>query len=241
MKPLFKFLFGLPLLAALAFSAAADEAAIRKNLAERLPKLPSIDEVSKTPVPGLWELRINGSDVLYTDGEGNFLIQGSIFDTRQRIDITEQRLNQLSGIDFASLPLKDAFKIVHGKGTRQLAVFSDPNCGYCKRLEKELADVPDVTIHLFLYPILGADSVKKSQAIWCAKDKSKAYTQWMLSGSPLPADTSCDTGAVSRNVALGQKLRINGTPTLFFVDGTRVPGAIDGDRLQALLKSAKPK
>lgn len=241
MKPLFKFRFGLPLLAALAFSAAADEATIRKNLAERLPKLPSIDEVSTTPMPGLWEIRINGSDVLYTDAEGNFLIQGSILDTRKRIDITEQRLNKLSGIDFASLPLKDAFKVVNGKGTRQLAVFSDPNCGYCKRLEKELASTPDVTIHLFLYPILGADSVKKSQAIWCAKDKAKAYTQWMLAGNPLPGDTSCDTAAVERNLALGQKLRINGTPTLFFVDGTRVPGAIDGERLQALLKSAKPR
>lgn len=241
MKPLFKFLFGLPLLAALAFSAAADEAAIRKNLAERLPKLPSIDEVSTTPVPGLWEIRINGSDVLYTDAEGNFLIQGSIFDTRKRIDLTEQRLNKLSGIDFASLPLKDAFKVVNGKGTRQLAVFSDPNCGYCKRLEKELASTPDVTIHLFLYPILGADSVKKAQAIWCAKDKAKTYTQWMLNGSPLPGSAGCDTSAVERNVALGQKLRINGTPTLFFVDGTRVPGAIDGERLEALLKSAKPR
>lgn len=241
MKTLFKFLFALPLFASLAFSAAADEAAIRKNLAERLPKLPSIDEVSTTPVPGLWEIRINGSDVLYTDAEGNFLIQGSIFDTRKRIDITEQRLNKLSAVDFASLPLKDAFKVVNGKGTRQVAVFTDPNCGYCKRLEKELADTPDVTIHLFLYPILGADSVKKSQAIWCAKDKAKTYTQWMLNGSPLPGNASCDTGAVERNLALGQKLRINGTPTLFFVDGTRVPGAIDGERLQALLKSAKPR
>ena len=241
MKPLFRSLFALPLLAALAFSALADEAAIRKNLAERLPKLPSIDEITPTPVPGLFELRINKSDVLYTDAEGNFLIQGSIFDTRQRVDITEQRLNKLSNIDFASLPLKDAFKIVHGKGTRQVAVFSDPNCGYCKRLEKELADTPDVTIHLFLYPILGADSVKKSQAIWCAKDRAKTYTQWMLSGSPLPSSAGCDTSAVERNVALGQQLRINGTPTLFFVDGTRVPGAIDGERLQALLKSAKPK
>lgn len=236
-----KSLWLLPLLACLAFAASANEATIRKNLPERLPNLPPIEEVNKTPFPGVWEIRINRSELLYTDAEGNYLIQGSMLDTRNRIDLTEQRQQKLSAVDFNSLPLKDAFKIVHGKGTRQLAVFSDPNCGYCKRLEQELAELEDVSIHVFLYPILGADSVKKSQAIWCAKDKAKAYTDWMLGGAAPKGSTSCDSAAVERNLTLGQQLRINGTPTLFFVDGTRVPGAIDGDRLQALLKSAKPR
>lgn len=241
MKLSLKSLWLLPLLACLSVAASANEATIRKNLAERLPKLPAIEEVNKTPFPGLWEIRVNRSDLFYTDAEGNYLIQGTMLDTRKLVDLTEQRMQKLNAVDFASLPLKDAFKMVRGKGTRQVAVFSDPNCGYCKRLEKELADAQDVTIHVFLYPILGADSVKKSQSIWCAKDKGKAYGDWMLSGSPLPPSTSCDTAAVERNVALGQQLRINGTPTLFFVDGTRVPGAIDGERLEALLKSAKPR
>lgn len=230
----------LPLLASLAFATSANETAIRKNLSERLPNLPPIEEVSKTPFPGLWEIRINRSEILYSDSEGNFLIQGSMFDTRSRVDLTEQRVQKLGAVDFSSLPLKDAFKVVHGKGTRQIAVFSDPNCGYCKRLEKALAEVEDVTIHVFIYPILGADSVKKSQSIWCAKDKGKTYTDWMLRGTAIP-NASCDTAAVERNVALGRELRINGTPTIFFVDGTRVPGAVDADRLEALLKSAKAK
>lgn len=230
----------LPLLASLAFAASANEAVIRKNLAERLPNLPPIEEVSKTPFPGLWEIRINRSEILYSDSEGNYLIQGSMFDTRSRVDLTEQRTQKLGAVDFSSLPLKDSFKVVHGKGTRQIAVFSDPNCGYCKRLEKALAEVEDVTIHVFIYPILGPDSVKKSQSLWCAKDKGKTYTDWMLRGTAIP-NASCDTAAVERNVALGRDLRINGTPTIFFVDGTRVPGAVDADRLEALLKSAKAK
>jgi len=239
MKLSFKTLW-LPLIASLAFAASANEATIRKNLSERLPNLPPIEEVSKTPFPGVWEIRINRSEILYSDAEGNYLMQGSIFDTRNRVDLTEQRTQKLSAVDFSSLPLKDSFKVVHGKGTRQIAVFSDPNCGYCKRLEKTLADVEDVTIHVFMYPILGPDSVKKAQSLWCAKDKGKTYLDWMVRGTAIP-NASCDTAAVERNVALGRDLRINGTPTIFFVDGTRVPGAVDAERLETLLKSAKAK
>jgi thiol:disulfide interchange protein DsbC len=124
-----------------------------------------------------------------------------------------------------------------GAGGRRLAVFEDPNCGYCKRLERDLAKVDDVTIHVFLYPILGRDSQEKSRQIWCAKDKGKVFVDWMVRGVAIPASAECDTSALQRNTAMGQRMRITGTPTLFFPDGTRVPGAIDRATIEKLLQA----
>ena len=219
-------------------SALAQEAVIRKNIAERLPALAKIDEVSKTPMNGLYEIRVNESDIFYTDAEGNFLIQGNLIDTRVRRNLTEERMEKLSAIDFAALPLKDAFVQVRGNGKRKLAVFEDPNCGYCKRFERDLQNVNDVTIHTFLLPILSADSVEKSKNIWCAKDKNKAWLDWMVRDQ-LPAKASCDTAALDRNLAFSRKYKITGTPTLIFADGSRVPGAIGADQIEKTLASAK--
>ncbi|WP_137895118.1 DsbC family protein [Ramlibacter sp. 2FC] len=221
----------------LAFGASAQEAAIRKNLAERLPNLPKIDEVSKTPMAGLYEVRINGSELFYTDAEGNFLIQGQLMDTRQRRNLTEERVDKLTAVAFDALPLKNAFTIVRGNGKRRLAVFEDPNCTYCKRFERDLQKVDNVTIHLFLYPILGPDSQEKSRHIWCAKDKAKAWTDWMLR-EQLPPAANCDAAALASNVEFGRKHRITGTPTLIFADGTRVPGAIGTQEIEKQLASA---
>lgn len=225
-------------LLATALSATANEAAIRKNLAERLPNLPRIDEVRATPMKGLFEVRINQSDLLYTDAEGNYLIQGALIDTKARANLTEQRLDKLTAVAFKDLPLKDAFTLVRGNGQRKMATFVDPNCGFCKRFEKDLAKINDVTVYVFLYPILGQDSVTKSQNIWCAKDKAKAWEDWMLR-NVTPPSASCDTAALERNVAFGQKTRITGTPTTFFVDGTRVPGAAGADKIEQALAAAK--
>jgi thiol:disulfide interchange protein DsbC len=226
-------------LTALSLGAWAQEATIRKNLAERLPNLPKIDEISKTPMPGLFEVRFNGTDLFYTDAQGNFLLQGSLIDTRSRVDLTEQRVNKLTAIAFADLPIKDAFTIVRGNGKRKMAVFEDPNCGYCKRFERDLAKIDNVTVHLFLYPILGADSAEKSRNIWCAKDKGKAWNDWMLEDIT-PAEAKCDTAPLQRNVEFGRKARITGTPTIIFADGSRVPGAIPADRIEKFLTEAKP-
>lgn len=219
-------------------NAFAQEALIRKNLPERLPTLPKIDEVSKTPMNGLYEIRVNESEIFYTDAEGNFLIQGSLIDTRARRNLTEERTEKLNAVDFADLPLKDAFIQVRGNGKRKLAVFEDPNCGYCKRFERDLQNVNDVTIHTFLIPILGADSVEKSKNIWCAKDKNKAWLDWMVRDQPA-AKASCDTTALDRNLAFSRKHKITGTPTLFFVDGKRIPGAIGAEQIEKTLASAK--
>ena len=220
------------LLAAATLAAFAQEAAIRKNLAERLPQLPKIDEVSKTPVPGLWEVRI-GADVLYTDERGDYIVQGAIFDTRTRTNLTEERINKLTAIDFATLPLKDAMVVKQGSGARRIAVFADPNCGFCKRFERDLLTVKDVTIYTFLYPILGADSNEKSRAIWCAKDPMKAWRDWMIDGvAPPRVIGKCDDAALARNVALGQKHRVNGTPAVIYEDGTRTPAALPAAELE---------
>ena len=220
-------------------TAMADDASIRKNLAERLPNLPAIDEISKTPMPGLFEVRVNGTDIFYTDADGNFLIQGSVFDTKARSNLTEIRTTKLSAIDFDKLPLKDAFTIVRGNGKRKIAVFEDPNCGYCKRFERDMQKVDNATFYMFLYPILGADSTTKSNSLWCAKDKAKAWQDWMVRDVAVSAAATCDTSALTRNVEFGKKHKITGTPTMFFADGTRVPGAIDAAQVEKLLASIK--
>ena len=218
-------------------SAFAQEALIRKNLADRLPALSKIDEISKTPMNGLYEVRVNESDIFYTDAEGNFLLQGNLIDTRAKRNLTEERIEKLSAIDFDALPLKDAFTQVRGNGKRKMAVFEDPNCGYCKRFERDLQKVNDVTIHTFLIPILSADSVEKSKNIWCAKDKGKAWLDWMVREQPA-AKASCDTAALERNLAFSKKYKITGTPTVFFADGSRVPGAIGAPQIEKMLATA---
>ena len=218
-------------------SAMAQEAAIRKNLSERLTNLPKIDEVSKTPMNGLYEIRM-GNEVMYSDAEGNFLIQGTLIDVRQKRNLTEERVDKLSAIPFDQLPMKTAFTQVRGNGKRKLAVFADPNCGYCKRFEKDLQKLDNVTIHHFLYPILGEDSKTKSRNIWCAKDKAKVWNDWMINGTT-PPTANCDASAVETIVEFGKKYRITGTPLLLFADGTRVPGALPMAQVEKILADLK--
>ncbi len=218
-------------------SAFAQEALIRKNLAERVPSLAKIEEVSKTPMNGLYEIRISDTDILYTDAEGNFLIQGNLIDTKGRRNLTEERVEKLSAIDFDALPLKDSFVHVLGNGKRKIAVFEDPNCGYCKRFERDLQKVTDVTVHTFLIPILSADSLEKSKNIWCSKDKAKTWLDWMVRDQAI-TKASCDTTALERNLAFAKKYKITGTPTIFFANGSRVPGAIGAPEIEKQLAAA---
>lgn len=224
----------------LGVSALGQEAAIRKNILQRYPELKVIDEVSKTPMNGLYEIRVNGSEVYYTDAQGDFLMVGNLFDTKQRRNLTEQRIEKLTAIKFDALPFKDAFTIVRGNGERKLAVFEDPNCGYCKSFERNLQTVNNVTVYMFLYPILGPDSTKKSEAIWCSGDRAQVWQDYMVREKAIPNTTPiCDTSAVKRNVELGRTFKITGTPTLIFEDGTRVPGAIDAKQIDKRLNDAK--
>ena len=215
--------------------ASAQEDVIRKNLAARVTTLTDIDEISKTPMPGLYEVRM-GTDIFYTDAKGDFIIQGNLLDTQARKNLTEERVSKLTAIDFASLPAKNAFTIVRGNGKRKLAVFEDPNCGYCKRFEKELKKVDNVTVQLFLIPILGDDSVVKARQIWCSADQGKTWMDWMVDGIAPKGKPTCNTDVLTANVEFAKKHRITGTPTLVFADGTRVPGAIDAQQIEQKLK-----
>lgn len=223
-------------------STWADEAAIRKNLAERLPNLPKIDEVSKSPIPGLYEVRFNGAEIIYTDEQGQYVVQGAIIETKTRADLTQARIDKLTMVDFAALPLKDAVLVKQGTGARKLVVFADPNCGYCKRIEKDLLTLKDVSIYTFLYPILGPDSNVKSKDIWCSKDAGKAWRSWMVDGvMPPKAAADCDVAALERNVKMGQKYRVNGTPAVVFEDGSRAPGALPAAQIESRIVAAAKK
>ena len=211
--------------------AQGQEANIKKNLSERLPSMPRVEEVKRTPMTGLYEVRTESNEIYYTDADANYLIQGELIDIRQKRNLTEERLDKLNAVEFAKLPFKDAFTLVQGNGQRKLAIFVDPNCGYCKRFERDLEKLDNITLHVFLYPVLGADSVEKSKSIWCAKDKGKAWRDWMLGGQmPIPAN--CDASAIDRNVEFGRKNRITGTPTSFAANGNRIQGAVPLAQLQ---------
>ena len=215
----------------------AAEASIRKNLPMRLANFPAIDEVRAAPMAGLYEVRLGG-DVVYTDANADYLFQGEIIDVKARRNLTKERQDKLAELDFKVLPLKDSFTLVRGNGKRKMAVFEDPNCGYCKRFEAELKGINNVTVHIFLIPILGQDSVEKSQNIWCSKTQAATWEAWMLDHTPPPA-AKCDTSALDRNLAFAQKYRITGTPAVFFADGTRVPGAMQAAQIEAMLNKAQ--
>ena len=187
---------------------------------------------------------VNGADLFYTDPEGSYLIEGgSIIDTRNKANLTQQRVAKLTAIKFEELPLADAMVFKQGNGTRRVAVFADPNCGYCKHLERDLLSLKDVTIYTFLYPVLGPDSETKSRAIWCAKDAAATWRGWMIDSKPAPRLLGpCNAQAVERTVAFGRKYKINGTPAIVFEDGQRVPGAMSlADLEKRLVEARRPK
>ena len=235
---LFQFFTLTCLLLASTFSLAQD-ANLKKILSERLPSLPKIEEISKTPMPGVFEIRVQGNEIFYADAKGDFLIQGALIDTKQKRNLTEERTDKLSAVAFDSLPLKFAFTQVRGNGKRKLVVFSDTNCGYCKRFERDLQKIDNVTLYHLMYPVLGEDSRLKSRNIACAKDRAKTWNDWMLQGIT-PPTVACDNHNIDAIVEFGKKNRINGTPTMFVADGTRVPGAIDAAQIEALLNAVKP-
>ncbi|MBK7565581.1 MAG: DsbC family protein [Propionivibrio sp.] len=218
-----KKILALALAATVSLTAVADEASVKKAVEAKLGS--KVTSVSKSPYLGLYEVYTEGQ-ILYTDEKLTAIIAGTLIDGATMKNITAERLQKLTAIKFSELPLELAFKRVHGDGKRVLATFEDPNCGYCKKLARDTVKLDNVTIYTFLYPILSPDSLEKSKQIWCATDKVKVWDDWMLDGKAPSGKSDCDTSAVQKTVELGRKLNISGTPTIFFANGDRVPGAL---------------
>lgn len=217
--------------------AAADENDVRKAMEAKLGT--KVDGVTRSGYLGLYEVYADGS-VFYTDDKMSaIIVGGQLIDGKTMKNVTEDRLKKLTAIRFSELPLERALKQVRGDGRRVLATFEDPNCGYCKRLAKDLLKLDNVTIYTFLYPILSEDSVRKSKQLWCATDRARAWNDWMVEGKTPSGREDCDTTAITKNQDFGRKLNITGTPTLFFGDGERIPGAVPLARIEQKLNSLK--
>jgi thiol:disulfide interchange protein DsbC len=198
-----------------------------------------VESVTKSGYLGLYEVYADGN-ILYTDEMMTaFIAGGQLIDGKSLKNVTDERMRKLTAIKFSDLPLERAIKQVRGDGKRVLATFEDPNCGYCKRLAKDLQKLDNVTIYTFLLPILSEDSLKKSKQIWCSADRTKAWNDWMLDGRAPGSKDDCDTSAVTKNQEFGRRLNISGTPTIFFADGERVPGAIPLPKLEQKLSQLK--
>jgi len=209
-----------------AAAAASEDAAlahVRQAFTARFPSFP-LEGVATTPFPGLYELHIGG-ELIYTNAQVDYLMQGSLIDAQSRTDLTEQRQQALNHVAFSELPLELAIRQVHGSGTRQIVLFEDPNCGYCKMLQKTLTQVDDITIYTFLFPILSEDSAIKARNIWCASNRTQVWQDWMRQGM-VPATAECDNTPMSTLLALGKKMRVRGTPEIIFADGSQVSGAL---------------
>ena len=215
------------------------EANIKKLIEPRLGPGAKVEAVKATPYAGLYEVR-SGGDILYTDKNAQYLVVGHIFNAKTSQDLTKDRLDELNKIKFSDLPLESAVKLVKGDGKRVIAIFEDPNCGYCKRFRQTtLKEVDNVTVYTFMYNILSEDSAVKSKNIWCSADRNKAWDEWMIEGkAAATAPANCNTPN-DKITALGRKLRITGTPAIFFADGSRIPGAIDLKTLEAKLSAQK--
>jgi thiol:disulfide interchange protein DsbC len=231
-KPLFILAAAAVLLASL--TAGADEASIRKAFAAKFPKT-EVQSVTKLPYLGLYEIVVEG-EVLYADESFDYLIDGNIISTKTMSNLTEQKKRKLSAIPFADLPFEYAIKKVKGTGERKMAVFSDPDCPFCKRVEGDLAKLDNVTIYMFLYPIesLHPNAPNVAKRIWCSPDKAKAWDDYLQRGIAPGADASCQN-PVDKIVEFGRKKGINGTPTLVFESGARVPGAISAAQIENYL------
>jgi len=219
---------------------APAEAAVKRLIEERIPGV-KVQGVMKTPYGGLFEIRTDDNELIYADEKVTFIIDGNLLDGKDpRKNYTRDRMRQLTGFKFEELPFKNAIRIVRGNGKRQLAYFSDPNCPYCRKLEEELAQVNDVTVHMFLMPILSAESMPKSKAVWCSPDRAKAWFDLMFKNIMPTASGTCDN-PIEQVLAFGRKHKVESVPTLVFANGERVSGMRPAAQISQMLDAAAKK
>jgi thiol:disulfide interchange protein DsbC len=212
-------------------------AAIRQSLESRFPGTHVLD-VAPSIIPDLYEVFV-GDQIIYSDAAGDHVLVGALVDTKTKENLTDASMNERGKIDFKTLPLSQAIKVVKGNGSRTFAVFSDPDCPYCQQLEKTLLTVNDFTMYVFLFPItsLHPQSAQKAHAIWCAPDHVQAWSSWMHE-KKLPEQKTCSGDPVDALQKLGDTLHINSTPTLFFANGHRIAGALPGQELEKALNAS---
>lgn len=224
---------------AAATAESAAEADVKRLVEPRLGEGAKVESVRQTPYSGLFEVR-TGGDIIYTDRKAEFLFVGNVLNAKTYENYTKARVDEINRIKFSDLPLEAAMKVVKGDGKRVMAIFEDPNCGYCKRFRQTtLKEIDNVTVYTFMYNILSEDSTNKSKNIWCAPDRVKAWDDWMLEGKQAAAAPANCTTPNEKIAEVGRKLRITGTPTIFFADGSRLPGAVDTRALEAKFATVK--
>jgi thiol:disulfide interchange protein DsbC len=233
----------MPLLATVLVTTAcsAGESEIRKNIEARFPGA-KVDSVTKTPVSGIYEVIVDGDQVIYSDSNASYVLVGEMLETKDKRNLTRERLDKLQEVKFDTLPLDQAIKVVKGDGSRKLAVFSDPDCPYCRKLEPELAKLNNVTIYTFLYPLpFHKDAARKSKVVWCSPDKVLAWEDLVLRNKLAENGATDCPNPIDANLALGQKLHIQGTPAIIFANGKRAPGYVPADRIEQMLAAAAGK
>jgi len=227
-------------LAAAFFSlpAFADDSQIRQVIEAKLGGT-KVDDIQPTPISGVYEVRFtsrDGPQIIYTDAQGSYIFTGHLLDSKSDRDLTEERLQKLTSVEFKSLPLDMAVKIQRGNGRRTLAMFSDPYCPYCRRLEQALLQLDDITVYVFMYPVIRPENADHSRAVWCSKDRAKAWLDLAASERPkVPTAGAGCANPVDKLLELGRSLRVTGTPTLFFANGERAGGVMELAALRSKL------
>ena len=235
-------LAGVMLLFSVTLAALADEAAVRRMIEEKARGAGEVQSVRRAPWADLYEVILstpNGPQILYVDAKATVIMTGEAFDAKSGRNLTEERLQKITAVKWESLPLDQAITTKRGNGRRKIAVLSDPYCPYCKRFERDLAKLDDITVHILLYPIIRPESVPLTKSVWCSKDRAKAWNDLMLRDIQPAAKPDCET-PVEKLVALGRKLGANSTPTWFLENGQRHSGALPFDEVRRLLDEASP-
>ena len=225
------------------FAAAANEALIRSTIESKLGGA-KVEGVQPTPVPGLYEVRFRSSDsvqIIYTNADATHIIIGRLIEVKTDRDLTEERMRKLTTINMETLPYDLAVKVKRGNGKRTLVIFSDPHCPACKKFEKELVTIDDITIHYFMYPVIRPELADQSRAVWCAPDRSKAWLDLALRGKPIVGAAKCDAAPIDKVIELGAKLGVRATPTMFLATGERLRGGTSATELKTLLDEAAKK
>lgn len=237
-------LIGLNLITMNAFAQSDKNTdTIKQSLSAKFPMMPKIEEIKKTNMEGIFEVRLPGAEIVYTDVKGEFIIaNGDMLTSKngQIVSLTKERVEEFTKIDFKEFNLKNAVKTVKGNGKNKIVTFEDPNCGYCKKLHPELEKLNNVTIYTFLYPILGPDSVEKSRNIWCSKDKTKAWNDYMdKQVTPTKADDKCKSDVLNENIAFATSKGIKGTPQIYFENGKKIGGYSTSEKIEEILNVKK--